>query len=89
MFAGLYSQEDTPSVVSRGISIGKYPPGNATIVCMFVQCTVLAWIDKLRDDCNCTGAKIDHLHALHLEDPPMIEHHSARSTWRGIKELAS
>lgn len=46
MFAGLYLQEDTPSFVSRDILIGKYPLGNATIVCMFGQCTVLVWTDS-------------------------------------------
>lgn len=46
VFAGLYSQADTPSFVSRDISIGKYPLGNATIVCMLVQCTVPAWTDS-------------------------------------------
>lgn len=57
-----------------------------TVYCACVdRLTVHArYADKLRDDCNCTGAKIDHLHALHLEDPLVVEHHSARSTWHGI-----
>lgn len=49
--------------------------------------------DKSRDECNCTGARsitcMSYRAYIHPEDPPMIEHRCAGSTWRESKESAS